>query len=805
MKHLIKLTGLLAVITLAATVLIMASCKDDQDDEPEVPVGTISVKDILGSYPLDGGTYSFTLVCNTNWIAEIKSDDNNYLTELKTTSGESTAGTKVLFKTYDAISAGEENVNGSAVICISNPKDAFKAIDVTLNFKAEAGGVKITIEGVENLYMMDGKSYSFLIKSNSPWKINILDNEDGYVTSVNPMEDDGDEEGTTVQFVTYDAITNNKYNLSGTVLLEVTSPTEEFADRYVELHLKSEELTPDVSVSGVEDSYMMNGATYSFIIKSNLPWQINVTGNEEGYITSVNPTQNEGNESGTTVEFVTYDAISNNKYNLSETVILEIISPTQDFEKLTVELKLKSEVLTPDVSVDNIAEYYILDGTQGEFTLKSNLNWSAALESGSEYITLDTVSGSANTTGASIKFTTIDDAKKSPTGQSTTAKIKIEFEAGSGVDPITVNIKLGSAAKESNCYAVKPNRLLFIPVSRANDPEILSTGASPISSGDTPTAEVMFITTSNGLTPESPVANIKVLGTGNTALLLVETGNLTGNALVAAKIGNNIVWSWHIWVVDDPGTIYDTSSSSHALSSAYDVTYEMTWMDRNLGALKPASSSWSGEVSDPTVGLYYQWGRKDPFAPYAAYDLAGNQILLSVSADEGITLSDALNNPMVSYRRWTGSNGQGSWVKGAAEKDITPNAKTVFDPCPEGWRVPEIGITTSYPGSFGPSVFGKGGEVGTGTTNSWGAFTNNGRTFYASGQFFPATGYNNISGEMTNFGKEGYYLTATRAKGSSSTYAEYSTRSLVVTDSNVRTNDGLSIFVTTNIRCVKNY
>ncbi len=67
-----------------------------------------------------------------------------------------------------------------------------------------------------------------------------------------------------------------------------------------------------------------------------------------------------------------------------------------------------------------------------------------------------------------------------------------------------------------------------------------------------------------------------------------------GNAVVAAKDeSGKILWSWHIWMTDQPQEhIYINDAG--------------TLMDRNLGATSAAPDEYS-------VGLMYQWGRKDPF------------------------------------------------------------------------------------------------------------------------------------------------------------------------------------------------
>ena len=53
-------------------------------------------------------------------------------------------------------------------------------------------------------------------------------------------------------------------------------------------------------------------------------------------------------------------------------------------------------------------------------------------------------------------------------------------------------------------------------------------------------------------------------------------------------------------------------------------------MDRNLGAL---AAAWQGSDNVSSYGMFYQWGRKDPFVPFrssqermAVYDAAGAEL-----------------------------------------------------------------------------------------------------------------------------------------------------------------------------------
>ena len=146
-----------------------------------------------------------------------------------------------------------------------------------------------------------------------------------------------------------------------------------------------------------------------------------------------------------------------------------------------------------------------------------------------------------------------------------------------------------------------------------------------------------------------------------------------GNALIAAKGENGILWSWHIWMTDQPKEqVYNNNAG--------------IMMDRNLGA----TSAVPGEVG--ALGLMYQWGRKDPF-------MGSSSISSSVEAKATITFPMALNateetgtveyataNPTTMLKGEKTNN----WLY-EVDKNLWASEKTIYDPCPAGWRIPDAG------------------------------------------------------------------------------------------------------------------
>ena len=149
-----------------------------------------------------------------------------------------------------------------------------------------------------------------------------------------------------------------------------------------------------------------------------------------------------------------------------------------------------------------------------------------------------------------------------------------------------------------------------------------------------------------------------------------------GNAVIAAKNSKGtILWSWHIWCAEEGfnGQVYYNDAG--------------TMMDRNLGA----TSATPGDVG--ALGLMYQWGRKDPFMGSSSI----TSDILAVSTGtwnitSGFSPAKAEENPMTFY------------TDRVFYSELTwDSTKTIFDPCPAGWRVPEGGDTGVWAKALGES------------------------------------------------------------------------------------------------------
>lgn len=284
---------------------------------------------------------------------------------------------------------------------------------------------------------------------------------------------------------------------------------------------------------------------------------------------------------------------------------------------------------------------------------------------------------------------------------------------------------------ESNSYIMALNSdKIYIPVSRANQ----SILGNQLSTGDVFTASLVWTDNVNKISPNSNIKSVNVEGTGPTGYLVVERGAAQGNAVVAIKNSvGKILWSWHIWVTNDTPTAIGK------------------FMDRNLGAI----GNTPGAVA--TKGLLYQWGRKDPFPGSTAleeggeptiYNATGATSIAKVETKIKINFPNSVEKPATFY---FGNNAPYDWytnVDSEASRnnklwDDGTNTKTIYDPCPEGWRVPKNGVWD-----------------GLSTSNFiWGDY---GRSVNTHGGFYPAAGYRfRSNGSFYVVGSNGYYWSAT--------------------------------------------
>ncbi len=228
-----------------------------------------------------------------------------------------------------------------------------------------------------------------------------------------------------------------------------------------------------------------------------------------------------------------------------------------------------------------------------------------------------------------------------------------------------------------------------------------------------------------------------------------------GNAVIAAKdAGGAILWSWHIWVPE-----------TEIVTADYGI-YPAPMMDRNLGALVAATADAAAPVE--SFGLTYQWGRKDPFPGPKAVKSGDNATVAGVAvstkpgngttAESCMTVEETIANPTV-----LGFTQNGDWLPAElADNTLWQNeVKTMYDPCPPGYRVPARDTESAFHSS----------DLSTAT----GWQDNAANNWFALGDplaVFPYAGYRDdySPGGMTHAYDRGAYWTAYASQAAKAYY-----------------------------------
>lgn len=359
---------------------------------------------------------------------------------------------------------------------------------------------------------------------------------------------------------------------------------------------------------------------------------------------------------------------------------------------------------------------------------------------------------------------------------------------GPGKATITATVNDGSGVKDeaevevvippimtftspANCYIVTTAYMCAFKAVKGNSSE---------SVGNVASAEVLWETFGTHERPK--VGDLVKDVSYKDGEITFKTTDKKGNAVIAAKdASGEILWSWHIWMTDQPQEQEYYNNAG-------------TMMDRNLGA----TSATPGDVG--ARGLLYQWGRKDPFLGSSSMsdDNEAKSTITwpsAVSSDSSNgTIAYAIANPttFITENRyildWYYTDSEPTYYTRWTTSD---QAKSIYDPCPSGWRVPDGGENGVWSKALGSSSEFKN------------VFDNVYRGMNFSGKFgsdqtiwYPAPGYrDNSDGSFSNVANYGLYWSA-------STYGQRANSLCIYDDGIVALRNG-SRAICISVRCVK--
>lgn len=239
---------------------------------------------------------------------------------------------------------------------------------------------------------------------------------------------------------------------------------------------------------------------------------------------------------------------------------------------------------------------------------------------------------------------------------------------------------------ESNCYILKPEgKEIYIPISRPYSYAELYDADYENELNDITSFEVGVLWSDKLAT--TLIDDIYLLGSDRDGAIYIKSNNnnIEGNAVVYLKdaVNDKILWSWHIWVVDYESTVTSVGG--------------VNFMSRSLGAINEIPQSIGA------MGLFYQWGRKDPFPGSSSTEdnilalvyYEGSDTPTSLKSSEsqplGISITESLSVPHIFlYGKfdWACSDDVLSSDRALRWGPTLTYDKAFDDPCPDGYRVP---------------------------------------------------------------------------------------------------------------------
>ncbi|WP_455992968.1 hypothetical protein [Prevotella sp.] len=268
----------------------------------------------------------------------------------------------------------------------------------------------------------------------------------------------------------------------------------------------------------------------------------------------------------------------------------------------------------------------------------------------------------------------------------------------------------------------------------------------------------------------------------------------SGNAVVAVKKGGTTVWSWHLWFA--PKDALDKIKVTNHQNVNYYFTKEAlgwkptqwsgsTYDKARTVKVKVEQTIANGGVKQETVinitqnpggvkkgaTTLYQFGRKDAFPGVAKADLASNSHFTE-DAGDNMSITNGILNPnkfYISGSNWW--NNYGYYNLWSADNTVTGNwnvgndnpvVKTVYDPCPVGFKMPANNAFTG----FTANGLNNGTINVDGTTDRQTYQNNFGYNFWTSSSktatiYFPASGCRSgDDGSLSLVGNTCYYRSA---------------------------------------------
>ena len=271
----------------------------------------------------------------------------------------------------------------------------------------------------------------------------------------------------------------------------------------------------------------------------------------------------------------------------------------------------------------------------------------------------------------------------------------------------------------------------------------------------------------------------------------------SGNAVVAVTKGGTVVWSWHLWfapksalnkieVTNHQGVKYNFTEETLGWKPKGEVTtynsprtvkvkVEQTIANGGVKLFTVINITQNNGGKKEGIATLYQFGRKDAlpgtdtFYPTNSYSFdnttGGRSLGYAIQHPENMFIYAQTGTY---YYDWCNATYYNLWSADNTTTGFNDNAvvKTVYDPCPVGFKMPASNAFTGFT-SNGQYQSGAANINANGTADSWDKFSAAyGHNFYTNGSktatiFSPASGFRSSSGgSLSDVGNNGFYWSA---------------------------------------------
>ena len=270
----------------------------------------------------------------------------------------------------------------------------------------------------------------------------------------------------------------------------------------------------------------------------------------------------------------------------------------------------------------------------------------------------------------------------------------------------------------------------------------------------------------------------------------------SGNAVVAVTKGSTVVWSWHLWfapksalnkieVTNHQGVKYNFTEETLGWKPKGTVTtynsprtvkvkVEQTIANGGAKLFTVINITQNPGGKKEGISTLYQFGRKDAFPGMDETQLPQGSI--NKNAGNYMSITNGIQNPQNFYTwggSWTNNPPAGYtyynlWSADNTATDNNDNAvvKTVYDPCPVGFKMPASNAFTGFTinGRTQSTAVNINAKETNESRDKFSAAY--GHNFYTNSSknatiFFPASGARDLSyGSLSDVGNYGFYWSA---------------------------------------------